>query len=161
MNDNASMMTEITLIHLPAQLSEAVDQVVTRFVKEHEREEVRAYQKWHGADLWMIFADSVDSELMAIVTRRVTIGAYSDDPNRLAFISDIVVTKPDGRYILPRQREDILDKQASLSIFEKTQSIFLYGKENGDLRARIQQKLNAAWEATKSYSPHDAVVLLP
>ncbi|MBI2761321.1 MAG: hypothetical protein HYX51_07855, partial [Chloroflexi bacterium] len=95
------MTTETVLLRLPVRLSDLINEVVERFVELHTNERVQAYQRYHGADLWMVYRHEPVGELEpAFLTRRVTIAAYSNDPDHLRFIPDIVVNTPRGRYTL-------------------------------------------------------------
>lgn len=60
------MTSESSLLRLPPPLSEAVDRAVENFAKERG---LRTYRRW-----------------------RATLAAYSDEPNSLLFIPDMVVT---------------------------------------------------------------------
>lgn len=120
------MITETVLLRLPPPLSDAVDEVARRFVAD-DKPRWRLLNRWHGADLWMIIQDEhqllhlpppgqdVRSEgagiapgfaehpsrlgRVGVLTRRLTVGAFSDTPDRLRFIPDWLLSTPDCRYI--------------------------------------------------------------
>ena len=184
-DESAPIMEEISLVDLPGELSEAIDVAVVLFVNENNKEQdlkkglsspvahlpdpdndppgvFRAYRRWHGADLWIVFSDAEDDQPKGKVTHRVTIGVYSDARDKLIFIPDIVVTKPSGRYVLPLQAQDTVEsRDLYLSVRELEEAIFSYGKRNGDLRNRITRKLTEAWRYAMEIPPSDATELLP
>ena len=95
------MTGEIRVVRLPAPLSNIVDEAVGRFIESHSNERLEAHRRYHGADLWMVYAhEPVGGSEPAFLTRRITIGVYSDEPDRLRFIPDIVVTRPTGRFTI-------------------------------------------------------------
>lgn len=133
-NGASSIWQEVELLRLHHQISEAVDRAVAIFVNEQNNEErskgisdvaehlpnpyedppgiFRAFRRWHGSDLWMVLSNQADAEANALVTHRVTVGVYSDHPDRLVFIPDIVVTRPSGgRYILPPSERNLIESE--------------------------------------------------
>ncbi len=144
---------EIRLVRLPRDFSRILDELISEFVGLHSEDGMKSYQKWHGADLWMIYADSTDSDSGFNLTHRVTIGGYSDDPDTLLFIPDIVITKSEGRYIMPPDTR-VRNILKSGSIRQKTDEIRVYGKANGE----ILQFLDNAWKTAVSLSPKDATL---
>ena len=155
MTNQVPLAKEVSVIRLPVQLSDAVELAVANFVKKHKDNSIKAYQRWHGADLWMIFVESRDDESDCTLARRVTIGTYSDDPQKLAFIPDIVVTKPEGRYILPPQ---LREKRIQKTVFtlRKADEALIHDKTNED----IKNNLDEAWKIAKTFSPEEATLLL-
>ena len=116
------MTLEITVLRLPVRLSDLVDDVVRRFVEAHANERVQAHRRYHDADLWMVFAhEPVGDGEPAFLTRRVTIGVYSDDPDYLRFIPDIVVTRPNGRFTLaytPQENSKLRGHLDAISVLQ-------------------------------------------
>jgi hypothetical protein len=93
------MTAEIAVMRLPPALSNLVDEVVGKFVQSRSEERVHAYHRYHDADLWMVYTHRpTRNSGPGFVTRRVTIGVYSDRPSHLKFIPDIVLSTPVGRF---------------------------------------------------------------
>lgn len=155
MINSSDKLQDIAPVRLPIELSRIINDHISSFVKEHAEEGVQAHQRWHGADLWMIYADSLDEDTNTIVTRRVTIGAFSDEPDRLVFISDIITTRQEERYTLPfdERRKYIT---APISVRLKLDEVVGYGKLNGDVEASLAE----GWKTASSISPKDATVKL-
>ena len=144
---------EIRLVRLPKELSKILDEKVSEFVGLHSEDGMKSFQKWHGADLWMVYADSIDGDSGFTLTRRVTIGGYSDDPDILLFIPDIVIAKSEGRYVLsPETRRKYVHGLGSIS--QKADEIRLYDKSNGD----IKKLLDGAWNTASSIRPEEATL---
>jgi hypothetical protein len=154
-NEALAFQRETTILSLPAQISSVIDRVVLEFSEENG---IQKHLRWHGADLWMVYADSMNSERQCFITRRVTIGVYSDDSDKLAFIPDIVVTKlDDGRYILPYdKRHGSVDY---LSVFELTRR----SMQDPDMQHVIdgvRTTLALTWEKTSGFSEDEAEIRL-
>lgn len=161
------MTTEVTLVRLPVRLSDLVDEVVGQFGEQHVAEGLQAHRRYHGADLWLIFRhEPVGEGEPAFLTRRVTIAAYSDDPDNLRFIPDIVVTRPKGRFMLQPDGSQYTGSMKLLPIGtlhlrllepERTPD---YPAER-NVRGRIAQALRDAWSAANELQPHEATQLIP
>ena len=149
-HDQSAHAQEVAVVRMPTPISDAVDQAVDHFTKQ---EGISAHMKWHGADLWMVYADSIDQPTMLLVTHRVTIAAFSDDPDRLLFIPDIVVTKPDGRYILPAESRR---KKWTWSIFEHSRELTDRSTSIADVAELITPGLREAWRASLTFTPDEA-----
>ena len=150
---NDTLDEEIRLVRLPWEFSRILDVLVSEFVGKHREEGMKAHQKWHGADLWMIYTDSTYGDSGSALTRRVTIGGYSDDPDTLLFIPDIVITNSEGRHIMPPDvRFGNILKWRSIRL--KTDEIRGYDKANGE----ISEFLDDAWKVAASLSPNEAIL---
>ena len=152
MNDVPAPLKETTPLRLPVRISEAVDKAVKTFVSRETGRQ--AHLRWHGADLWMIYANSVDVEKQIFVTRRVTIGVYSDDPDTLCFIPDILVTRLDGaRYILPDTKRG--NSKASASVFDLTRQVLQYS-DMQNVTNDVMARLDSTWDKANKFSEVEA-----
>lgn len=162
------MTTEIRLVRLPVRLSDLVDEAVGRFVERHPDERLQTTRRYHDADLWMVFRhEPVGEGEPAFLTRRITVGVYSDDADHLRFIPDIVVTRPGGRFMLmPDGTHDwtaadlpaISTLQVRLSMHDDRTA---EQEMHDHLLARIIQALEGAWSAARKLRPHEATQLIP
>ena len=163
MNDDVSAHSqEVALVRMPTPVSDVVDQAIDRFINSWpggmlisgwQIDEIHAHKRWHGADLWMVYTDSIHERLMLFLTHRVTIAAYSDDPDRLLFIPDIVVTKPDGRYILAAESRK---SQSPWSIIDLTRELMDKSTTVADVAMRLALGLGDAFDASMTFSPDQA-----
>ena len=112
------------------------------------------------ADLWMIFDESLHESSQTVLTRRITIGAYSDRADDLVITPDIVVVNSQGRRILPA--EERRRNQVTLSIWKLTQNPVGGGLTGDDaLAGEIATKLDEAWARAGEFSPDQTYILLP
>jgi len=162
------MTTEITLVRLPVRLSDLVDEAVERFVAQHPDERLQANRRYHDADLWMIFRhEPVGEAEPAFLTRRVTIAVYSDDADHLRFIPDIVVTRPEGRFMLQPDGSRAwvtgdLPAISTLQVRLSMQPDRVAEQEMHDhFLAKIIQALVDAWSAARKLRSHEATQLIP
>lgn len=163
------MMTgEVRLLSLPPQLSDAVDRAVRLFERDHDSG-IQSRNRWHDADIWILSCDRVlKNQQPGWVTHRVTIAAYSNRPDELRFISDIVVSCPSGRFMLPaNEGTGILVR--TLSIFDlleeyrrdrDTAAPALYGGLRKIVRC-LQHEIKQAWSAAIDLQPEFATQLIP
>jgi hypothetical protein len=162
------MTTEIVLVRLPAPLSDLIDEAVDQFVEQHADERLQAQRRYHGADLWTIFRhEPVGEGEPAFLTRRVTIAAYSDDPDYLRFIPDIVVTRPEGRFMLQPNGSrghmsmglppiSVLQVRLALE-FDRASKLQMPHQ----IRDSITRAISDAWSSAQSLEPRDATQLIP
>jgi hypothetical protein len=161
------MTLEIRLVSLPVRLSDAVDTAVGHFLDQIADQRLEAHRRYHDADLWMVYRqESLGETDPGYLTRRVTIGAFSDDPDHLRFIPDIVVTRPNGRFTLeydphtdryPGQVAAISVLQVRLAIdFERT----WIELTDGNSPDSIVRALEEAWHAAKKLVPQQATQLI-
>jgi hypothetical protein len=162
------MTGEVRVLRLPVRLSDLVDETVGRFVTAHEHEGVQALRRYHSADLWMVYANEpVGEGEPAFLTRRVTIGVYSDDADHLRFIPDIVVTRPNGRFTvefdppgdnLEGHVDAISVLQAQLvSDRDRAWSELTDAHRSGSIAAAIEK----TWSVAKKLKPERATQLVP
>jgi len=113
--------TGIYVVQLPNQVSSEIDLVVDDFASGTNKSVVQyagppyvdgslnglldSTKRWQGADLWIISTDS-QAPGVSITTRRVTISAFSDLPDMLVFIPDIIVTSTNGKFMLSSDTPD-------------------------------------------------------
>ncbi len=151
------MDTEASLLRIQSPVSELVDSTIRVFMADHEKERMQGYLRWHGADLWMIYAPIAETVLL----RRVTVAAYSDHPDDLLFTPDVVAEKPEGRYLLPSEvrRQAVM----KLSIFGLMRGLLLNGHQERSTGAIVMKVLEAAWakSAALAQEKSDILVLLP
>lgn len=150
----------VALVSLPVQLGEGIDQKIQGFLARHQ--DARAHLRWHGADLWMVF---VDEEVMGgTATRRVTVAAFSDAPDELVFIPDLVLTKGLGRYVLAEEDEgDQHTRVVQRSIFNLMQPLYQNDRNIGmrRLQSNLANALGKAWRNANTIQLEAATVLLP
>jgi hypothetical protein len=158
------IMRESTLVELPPRLSDAIDQAVLLF-EQQAAERIESYRRWHGADLWMVFAESnLDDGTVGVATRRVTVGAFSDTPDDLRFIPDIVVQRRGGRYMLPAGQEGAQDMVGRISIFyllEELHRSTVTAQKPWAVVNQLHQALADAWLTAKKIHTEYATALLP
>jgi hypothetical protein len=160
---DAVTMTELSIIRLPPRLSETTDKSIGAFLEEHAEEEIQSYRRWQGSDLSMIFTTkTVQGYQPAFVTRCVTIGAFSDDPGHIAFVPDIVVTRPEGRYTLPRNSNGSPAHVVRWFICDEDDDEFWHHRvRDKPARDRIVDALTEAWARANELSVSQANDLLP
>lgn len=155
------MLTELTLVRLPPPLSEAIDKTVQEFQHREDIGPIQAIRRWHGADLWIVFADEPHSgQRPGFITRRVTIATYSDTPDRLLFLPDIVLTGPQGRFALPPERLMEFGSH-SLSVSQAVAAYAQVPSAAPNVSDLLYNRLKEAWTHAQSLAPEDAIVLLP
>lgn len=141
---------EASLVSLPVQLSYVIDNVISEFKHNHQDEGIKVIQRWRDADLWMVSKETWDEEHKSNVSKRVTIGAYSDSRYNLAFIPDIVSTDSKGiRYILPPERG------RSLVLRDFNIAEYLASSEALD-HGIVKEYLYRAWKKATELSPEQA-----
>jgi hypothetical protein len=105
---------------------------------------------------------STDNGQGAFVARRVTIGAYSDRPEFLIFTPDVMLIRPEGRYILPPNQR--FANQEQLPILD-LMSALLHGSDNDNPDITIRKTLEKAWykldTPLRSESAGQSWVLIP
>lgn len=161
------MSLEITVLRLPVPLSDLIDEAVGRFSLAHRSERMKANRRYHGADLWMVYTNEpVPTNQPAFLTRRVTVGLYSDSPDHLRFIPDIVVTRPTGRFTLRYEPERSVDGDhlAPVSVLqvrlatepERTARELLDPHYLGSITAALER----AWSEATELRPQQATQLI-
>jgi hypothetical protein len=100
------------------------------------------------------------------LTRRVTIGAFSDDPDHLRFIPDVVVTRPNGRYTLEYDphTDGYTGQVAAISVLQVRLAIDFERTwielTDGNSPDSIVRALEEAWHAAKKLVPQQATQLI-
>jgi len=169
------MITETTLLRLPPPVSDAVDDAVNKFTVQGAPVQRRAHYRWHGADIWMILQDDmalfspppwalastderdgqrivfadrpVGLNRSGLLTRRLTVGAFSDRPDTLTFVPDWLLSTREGRYVAS---PDDLDENAfEVSIFDLTRTALTNLTAETALGSRLLALLQSAWARTE------------
>ena len=167
----------IHVVQLPAQVSSEIDSFVDEFVASSNKEILRHAQRldaadthaafvnstkrWQGADLWIISGGSLATEF-SIATRRVTIGAFSDAPDTLAFIPDIIVTMTNGQFMLPPDTPDWVEiENLHVSVSELVRHLGTESSSRQNVKSMLSKVFLKAWTvAEEEMSPSDAKVLV-
>ncbi|MDP6451952.1 MAG: hypothetical protein QF898_01475 [SAR202 cluster bacterium] len=168
--------TGIHVVQLPVQVSSEIDSFVDDFVSgnnnnvlryagrrvgaESQADLIVSQKRWQGADLWVISADLQAPEF-SIVTRRVTIGAFSDAPDMMVFVPDIIVTTTNGKFMLPPDTPDWVDiEHLHVSVSELVQRFGVGSSSRKDVSHILSKVCSVAWRIAEEISPFEAHVLV-
>ena len=167
--------TGIHVVQLPDQVSSAIDSFVDEFVASSNKDIIRYAQRldadthtafinstkrWQGADLWLILGGSLETEL-SIATPRVTIGAFSDAPDTLVFIPDIIVTRTNGQFMLPPDTPDWVEiENLQVPVSDLTRLIGVESSSANNIFLMLMSVCSVAWRIAEEISPSKANVLV-
>jgi hypothetical protein len=121
------------LVKLPVRLADAIDQAVRAFVKANRG--LKAHYRWHNADLWMVYQEGT-AEVNGnpfILQTRVIVAAFAGESGfqpDLAFMPDILLIAPEGRYVVPpvkrREKHLTLTFSSPLQLEQVDKSVTSY-----------------------------------
>ena len=147
------------LVRLPREVSDNLDAAIRKFVDERESDGVKGHFRWHDADWWMVYTESVqiaDETEPAIVQRRVTVGAFAGSSTvwpDIVFIPDVLLITAHGRYIQPKEERAVVGRSdLRLTI---NPSVALQ-----DLQSQSRNILGKAWDEASGLDPGQAKVLI-
>jgi hypothetical protein len=123
----------------------------------------------------MVFRDQVsDAKEAVMITHRVTIAAYSDDPGRLVFIPDIVKTTVSGRYVLEEMYRASLVQKLTQRLAEKNNVIYIHEavwhlasphqewlSRLAEVKHSVELALQESWRLAQTLEASKATILLP
>jgi hypothetical protein len=159
---DSATMAVMNVTPLLPRLASLIDETVFRFADEQEPS-LHVIRRWHDADLWMLRDDEVYTEA-SIYSRRVTIGAYSDEPDALFFIPDVVVSGVRGRWKVPAEELKRVFV-APLSVADLTLPLIRDLRESADIGwmrghesvvHALESRLSEAWRAANQIDPEQA-----
>lgn len=164
------MQMQIEAVRLAPPIAKAIDSVVTKFVTESNHQGIELQMRWHGADLWMLMEDDESlhklplsiwesvydtkfaqehreyrQSLAGTLSRRVTIGAFSDDPDSLRFIPDLVLHTTTGRFVPQIPRDYTMPEKITASVFELTRLALTDAHPEQIIAGLLDSLLERAW----------------
>lgn len=117
------MDQDLQVVSLPAIVASHVDAAFESFRTAIDPEgalgsngQLRIYPRWHGADVWLVTQQDDTSQHGIPATRQLTVTAYSDEPDRLYFLPDIVSYGVYGRSRLASTTRAELQRSVSVSV---------------------------------------------
>lgn len=167
------METLVSVERLPAAIANEVDRAVHAIAEEIPVDRRRLYARWHGADLWMIVQQDLHPEervrlrqrpldvrerpahpyaasetVVLMLERRLTVGLYSDAPDALRFITDLVVHTPEGRYLSHNAEPD--EAAPSESLLGLTRLLLAGDQNSSQIFSRVLSQLRQQWAAIQA-----------
>ncbi|HZQ38375.1 MAG TPA: hypothetical protein VFD32_20775 [Dehalococcoidia bacterium] len=169
------METFVSVERLPPVIADAVDRAVQALAEEIPPDRRRLYVRWHGADLWMIVYEDMHPEgrialhprrptlregsepyaehraTIMMLERRLTVGLFSDAPDDLRFLTDMVAHTPQGRYLSHFAKPD--QSVPSESLLGLTRLLMREDRQSEGVFDRISSQLRRQWAVSQAANP--------